>query len=432
MTHTLRRPGRGFDSRLSVIGTAAVLSFVLMTGIAAQPTQARSYKVLHAFTGSPDGALPYAGLVGDTAGNFYGTTFKGGTGNCVDSDRIKGCGVVFELDSSGKETVLYSFGNGADGAYPRAGLLLDATGNLYGTTALAGDLTCNPPDGCGVVFEIATSGKETVLYTFHSESANGAGPDGGLIRDAAGNLYGTTNGGGEYGLGVVFKLDAAGKETVLHSFIGNSAGDGAYPIAGLVLDATGDLYGTTPQGGRGCPGKGGCGTVFKLDQAGMETVLHRFTGRRFPPEDGETPYGGLVRDSEGNLYGTTYSGGSHVFGTVFKLSAAGKVIVLHNFDPSSGDGGYPAAGLTRDKLGNSYGTTYQGGTSNKGTVFKVDKAGSETVLHSFTGGGAGANPYSGLVRSMNGNLYGTTWDGGSGSCSDGQRAGCGVVFMLTP
>ncbi len=244
-------PNAGYGVRF-----AALVAVVLMAWIAVKPAQAESYKVLYAFTGSPDGAFPYAGLVLDAAGNLYGTTYQGGTGNCTNNG-VTGCGVVFKLDSSGTETVLYNFTSQSDGGYPFAALLLDKTGNLYGTAELAGDLTCDPPVGCGTVFEIDASGKETTLYSFQGGPADGALPKAGLIRDAAGSLYGTTSEGGYLGngcavsggCGAVFKLDAAGRESLLHSFKGNSIGDGAHPAASLTQGDDGSLYGTTADGG---------------------------------------------------------------------------------------------------------------------------------------------------------------------------------------
>jgi uncharacterized repeat protein (TIGR03803 family) len=210
------------------------------------------------------------------------------------------------LEMNGKETVLYTFTGGTDGGGPQADLIRDKEGNLYGTTAYGGDPSCSPY-GCGTVFKVDTSGHETVLYSFTATNGDGANPKAGLIRDAAGNLYGTTTDGGTAGCtgngftgcGTVFKLDINNKESILYSFTG-TGGDGGNPHAGLILDAAGNLYGTTSYGG--FPG---AGTVFMLDPSGKETVLYSFTGRL----DGGGPYG-LVRDAAGNLYGTTIGGGN--------------------------------------------------------------------------------------------------------------------------
>jgi uncharacterized repeat protein (TIGR03803 family) len=241
-----------------------------------------------------------------------------------------------------------------------------------------------------------------------------------LVRDAAGNLYGTTQyGGTNGGFGTVFKLDAAGKLTLLHSFAGTP--DGEDPYAGLLRDKLGNLYGTTQYGGTG----GGFGTVFKLDAAGKLTLLHSFSGT----PDGENPLAGLLRDGAGNLYGTTkYGGTGGGYGTVFKLSAKGKLILLYSFTGTP-DGENPYARLIRDASGNLYGTTFYGGTSGYGTVFKLDTAGKLTILHSFNSAPDGANPLGGLILDKAGNLYGTTSDGGDLSCG---FSGCGTVFKITP
>ena len=309
-------------------------------------------------------------------------------------------------------SVLYSF-NAADGLNPKSGLVRDNEGNLYGTTSYGG------ASHGGTVFKLDTAGRETVLHTF--TGPDGIGPSSGLVRDKEGNLYGTTSGGGASGQGIVFKLDTTGTETVLHSFTGP---DGANPIAGLIRDEAGNLYGTTAFGGfLNCAGTG-CGVVFKLDPAGNETVLHSFT---WP--DGAFPVAGLVQDNEGNLYGTTQGGGAFNEGTVFKLDTAGLVTVLHSFTGGT-DGAIPQeAGLVQDKAGNLYGTTSLGGNlgcyapSGCGVVFKLDPAGAETVLHRFTWLG-GVFPFAGLVQDKAGNLYGTTTDGGA--------SGFGTVFTLAP
>jgi uncharacterized repeat protein (TIGR03803 family) len=378
-----------------------------------------SYQVLHTFTGGADGAAPYGSLIRDSAGNLYGTTFGGGTGNA---------GTVYKVDTSGTLTTLYPFTGGADGGQPGAGLIMDSEGNLYGTTETGGN--GQSPQGSGVVFKVDTAGMESVLYTF-TGGADGGSPQAGLVMDSAGNLYGTTPGGGmdtcpfHTPCGVVFELDTVGTETVLHSFTGGS--DGADPRAGLIRDSAGNLYGTAYNGG-----SSKVGVVFKLDSSGTETVLHNFKNG----PDGGYPEAGLLRDSAGNLYGTTDSGGTHGKGVTFKLNAAGKETVLHSF--TAGKGGdlfsdLPEAGVIRDSAGNLYGTAPGGGTgsdgvSGGGVVYKLDKAGKETVLYNFSGGADGAFPYGGLIRDSAGNLYGTTTSGGSAPSFNG----CGVVFKLKP
>lgn len=310
-------------------------------------------------------------------------------------------------------TVVYAF-SGPDGANPRAGVILDARGTLYGTTEAGGAF------GYGTVFKLETTGKETVLHSF--TGGDGLWPEAGLLRDQDGTLYGTTTVGGtseggqcRFGCGTVFKLDRTGKETVLYAFTGGK--DGRGPAASLVRDAAGNLYGTTQEGGSG---GAGWGTVFKVDITGKETVLHTFTGGA----DGGNPWAGLVRDLSGNLYSTTFAGGipPSYDGTVFEISKTGKETILYSF--AGADGSSPEAGVVRDREGNLYGTTTMGGTSNVGTVFKLDKNGNETVLHTFTARLDGGYPWAGVVRDAAGNLYGTTNVGG--------LYDRGVIFRVDP
>jgi uncharacterized repeat protein (TIGR03803 family) len=259
-------------------------------------------------------------------------------------------GVFISTASSARAqtySVLYSFKGSPDGAVPVAELVGDSAGNLYGTTAFGGAYLYY-----GTVFKLDAAGNETVLYSFKGYPDDGWDPHAGLVRDSAGNRYGTTYSGGAYRWGTVFKLDAAGNETVLYSFKGTP--DGGFPIAGLVRDSAGKLYGTTFYGGS-CWYSDGCGTVFKLDAAGNERVLHSFHGE----PDGRYPDAGLVRDHAGNLYGTTEQGGASSVGTVFKLDMAGNETVLYSFRDSP-DGALPHAGLVRDHAGNLYGTMLRG------------------------------------------------------------------------
>lgn len=407
---------------IRLYAAASVVAACVMTLLALQSTQAQTYKLLYSFQGPPDGSNPYAGLIHDAKGNLYGTTRGGGA---------SGPGTAFALSKTGKETVLYSFTGGADGAYPLAGLFRDSKGSLYGTTE--GTLAGNNCSGyaCGNVFKLSKAGKETVLHTFCSEKncTDGFFPFAGLIQDAKGNLYGTTELGGSsticsgYGCGVVFKLSKTGVETVLHSFcVQSGCADGAIPPVGsLIQDAKGNLYGTTNQGGAY-----GWGTVFKLSSTGKEKVLYSFKGG----SDGSNPFAGVIQDAKGNLFGTTYSGGAYNAGTVFKLSKTGQETVLYSFKGGDTDGANPSGGVSQDNQGNLYGTTYYGGASGAGTVFKVSKTGPETVLHSFEGGDTdGANPSGGVFQDSKGNLYGTTQAGGGTGC---DNYGCGVVFKLTP
>jgi uncharacterized repeat protein (TIGR03803 family) len=429
MNNPTQRRSRIFGIPRRVAGATlalaiALVAAVVMTGSA----QAQTYTegVLYSFTGPPDGANPVAGLVQDINGNLYGTTEGGGDLKC---NALYGCGTVFKLDTTGKETVLYRFtGTGGDGINPAADLVLDAQGNLYGTTFRGGNLACPGTNGygCGTVFKLDTTGKETVLHSFNG-IPDGSGPEAGLVLDAQGNLYGTTTYGGSpkcSGCGTVFKVDATGKETVIYSFTGKS---GRYPAAGLVMDGQGNLYGTTRKGGGG---GFNLGTVFKVDTTGKETVLHSFTG----PPDGAHPVAALVLDTQGNLYGTTAGGGTdHDYGMVFKVNTTGSTYAaLYNF-LGKPDGLNPRARLVRDAQGNLYGTTLNGGTAPRpgfGTVFKLDTTGKETVLYSFSSFSNGLGAWGGLVLDAQGNLYGTTSTGGDPACN--APSGCGTVFKLTP
>jgi uncharacterized repeat protein (TIGR03803 family) len=335
-------------------------------------------QVLHNFAAA-DGLNPSSTLIRDGAGNLYGTTAYGGTpegGGCS-----YGCGTLFKLDKSGKESVLYAFTGQGDGGVPLGDLARDAAGSFYGAMLD----TFHQPGG---VFKVDKNGKETVLYQFTGKN-DGGYPYGGVIRDNVGSLYGTTSNGGDlacsggFGCGTIFKIDRTGKETVLYSFTDLS--DGGFPNGDLIRDAEGNLYGTTSEGGNESCGAG-CGIVFKLNLAGRETTLYSFTG----PPDGKWPDGqsfgpGLVRDAAGNLYGTTQFGGAaggcdgDGCGTVFKLDPSGHETVLHSFTGGA-DGSIPQ-GLILDAAGNLYGATNFGGNNGAycarttyagcGVVFKL-------------------------------------------------------------
>lgn len=313
-------------------------------------------------------------------------------------------------------TVLHSFG-GADGATPLAGLVMDAAGNLYGTTSGGGG------HSAGTVFKVDTSFNESVLYSF-TGGADGGSPQSDLIMDSAGNLFGTTTSGGRACFGTVFKLDTTGNESVLHCFL-YFPDDGADPDSGLVMDATGTLYGATPGGGANLDG-----ILYKLNSLNEETILHSFSG---PPHDGEGPEG-IAMDKEGNVYGTTFYGESSTLccGAVFEFDVHGTETILHNFTGGA-DGALPWAGPIVDENGNIYGTTSQGGVTADcpvgcGTVFKVDTSSHESVLYTFKGGTDGRFPRASLARDAEGNLYGTTLQGGDTSVNNG--AGYGTVFEL--
>jgi uncharacterized repeat protein (TIGR03803 family) len=353
---------------------------------------ARTFAVLYSFMGKKTGSDPNSGPIADDTGNFYGTTELGGTAQA---------GTVYKLATDGTETVLYSFCRGdacADGSGPEGGLIMDGNGNLYGTAAFGG------PAGDGVIFELAPSGVETPLYAFAGGS-DGNQPEGGVIRDGAGMLYGTTifgggNGCGGYGCGTVFRLAPDGTETILHAFAAGS--DGAWPYSRLVADRDGNLYGTASYGGAQ-----DYGVVFEVAANETENVLYSFSGGG----DGGTPLAGLYRDEAGNLYGTTVTGGVHNDGTVFRLAPDGTETVLHSFKKGR-DGGFPNSPLIADGKGNLYGTTTRGGGNNAGIIFRISADGSEQVLHAFLGGSDGKRPVGALVRES-GNIYGATLLGGA-------------------
>jgi uncharacterized repeat protein (TIGR03803 family) len=401
---------------------SAALMIVIVLTLALAPAAGATSKVLHEFHNT-DGADPSADLIFDAAGNLYSTTFGGGA---------HGKGTVFELtpnaDGSWTESVLYTFcslTNCSDGAFPIAGLIFDTAGNLYGTTGGGG------VDHADVVFKLTPNADggwtESVLHTFNG--SDGHAPDSGLIFDAAGNLYGTTlDGGAHRSDGVAFKLtpnaDRSWTESVLHSFNGS---DGEGPT-GLIFDAAGNLYGTTYYGGAH-----GRGTAFKLtpkaDGSWTESVLHSFN-----TSDGAFPDAGLIFDAAGNLYGTTEGGGNSSVcdggcGTVFELipqkDGSWAESVLHPFNDSGG--AFPDAGLIFDAAGNLYGTASFGGSANDGTAFKLspneDGSWAYSLLHAFQGKPA-LEPADGLVLGSAGTLYGTTV-----RCSSGCK---GVVYQITP
>jgi uncharacterized repeat protein (TIGR03803 family) len=266
-----------------------------------------NYASLYSFVGSPtDGNSPQAGLVQGSDGNFYGTTSGGGT---------NGWGTVFRISTNGIETVLYSFvGPSTDGVNPVAGVVQGSDGNFYGTTFYGGT-SHNCFQGCGTVFRISPGGSYSNLYSFVGPPSDGQWPRGGVVQGSDGNFYGTTQDGGTYGSGIVFRVSSSGTYTNLYSFTGPPY-DGAGPYAGLVQGSDGNFYGTTASGGASRNCYLGCGSVFRISTNGIETVLYSFVGS---PTDGAVPYAGLIQGSDGNFYGTTYTGGGS-YGTVFKLT----------------------------------------------------------------------------------------------------------------
>jgi|SRR5580698_4101106 uncharacterized repeat protein (TIGR03803 family) len=413
---------------------AILITLLLASAIAPAQTQTSKFKVLHTFRGAPnDGAAPWGVLIRDGDGSFYGTTTSGGSGRGFCTN-YSGCGTAFKFDKAGTKTWLHSFAF-PEGWSPEAGLLRDKRGNLYGTTDAGGDTACYyDSDGCGTLFKLDTTGKETVLHKFTGDP-DGWGPgEQPMVEDASSNLYGTTVSGGKYGFGSIFRIDKAGDETVLYSFTCYS--DGCGPN-GVILDASGNLYGVAFDGGVAF-GNSGYGVVFELDRSGNLTVLHTFESGA----DGANPDSALVFGSTGNLYGTTQNGGSGECGgtgcgTIFELSPKDgnwSETVLYSFCSLSGctDGERPLFGpLVIDNSGNIYGTTYFGGKAEDGVVFKLDNSRHETVLHSFTGGKDGAYPVTGMIRDNAGNLYGTAVGGGDPNCQP-KYGGCGTLFKIAP
>ncbi|HEY2476513.1 MAG TPA: choice-of-anchor tandem repeat GloVer-containing protein [Candidatus Cybelea sp.] len=385
--------------------------------------------VLYSFGASPDAEHPSAGLLAGKKGEYYGTSFYGGS---------TGDGAVYEVTVAGKEKVLYSFQGSPDGANPKSTLIMDKDGALYGTTEFGGSSYCGY--GCGIVFKLTpgTQGwSESVLYEFQGGN-DGARPVGGLMTTTGGALFGTTeNGGGDNG-GVVFALTPSGStysETIIHAFAGPP--DGFNPTAALISDSNGNLYGTTFAGGfhdtNDCP-TGGCGTVFKLRPSSStytESVIYKFKGGR----GGKFPSGGLLPGPNAVFYGLTAVGGPHGDGTVFELTPKGshRERALYEFKGgSNGSNPDDTPGLVADRSGNLYGTTVYGGgatacTNGCGTVFKLVPAAkgfTESVVYAFQGGADGANPYGSVLIGSKGNLLGPTYIGGIRNF--------GTIFSIAP
>ena len=407
------------------------LLFFALTLICTDNAWAQAFTVIHNFTGGNDGSVPMAGLSLDNAGNLYGTASSGGTG----------LGTVFRLSNRGGSwvlTPLYNFSGGENGGRPMARVIIGPNGSLYGTTSQARAMGgCSGDGSCGTVFNLGPGARapnsalapwtETVLYRFQG-GTDGANPSGDVIFDRAGNLYGTTQYGGDLSdpcelggpgtCGTVYELipsNGGWTERVLHRF--NSEPDGNQPRGGVIFDNAGNLYGTTAYF---FPGDY-LGTVFQLTPSGSgwtETILFTFPAQG---SYGLIPVAGLIFDNSGNLYGATTTDPS-----VFKLTPSGgswSISLLHSFTSNNG----PYASLLMDAAGDLYGTTVGDGPYQEGTVFKLSPSGdgySYTSLHDFTGGSDGGLPYSSLVMDGNGNLYGTASRGGTNNA--------GVVFQVSP
>lgn len=404
-----------------------ILNAVLaLCAMAATGLHGQSLSSLFSFSGA-NGEYPYAGtLIQATDGNLYGTTSSGGE---------FGGGTIFNITPTGTLTTLYNFCSLAgclDGQNPYAGLLQASDGNFYGTTEFGGaNTTCS--GGCGTVFELTPTGTLTTLYSFCTLSAcaDGRNPAAALVVGTNGNFYGTTSGGTpESGAvppyGTVFEITSAGVLTTLHSFCAQgSCTDGAFPYAPLVQTSNGNFYGTTSTDGAG-NGFGG-GTIFEISPSGTFNTVYKFQS-----PNGFSPVAGLIQGSDGNLYGTTAGGGTNGEGTVFKTTLSGTLTTLYSFCASPGcpDGSLPFGGLVQATDGNLYGTNYSGGNAKVGggTLFEITTAGTLTTLYKFCSQGAGActdgqGPFAGLIQATNGEFYGTTALGGS-------TPGDGTVFRL--
>src|SRR5271157_5744414 len=354
-----------------------VLALYAATAIA---SPAQTFTSLASFDGT-NGANPTSSLVQATDGNLYGTTQFGGAyeDECNGSYGIPGCGTVFQITPGGTLTTMYNF-DGTDGAWPGAGLVLATDGNLYGTTEYGGD------NETGTVFKITLRGMLSSLYSFTDEGQ----PLDLLIQATDGNFYGTAASGGHYYGGSVFRITPGATFTTLYSFCSQGpkvCPDGKLPTAALVQATDGNFYGTTDWGGASayCTLVTGCGTVFRITPGGMLTTLYSFCTQANCP-DGARPYGGLVQASDGNFYGTTDTDGANgAGGTVFKITPSGTLTTLYSFcsEANCADGSNPYASLVRATDGNFYGTTYGGGAYSSGTVFKITPAGALTTLYSF-------------------------------------------------
>lgn len=419
-----------------------------------------------------DGQRPEAALVEDSDGNFLGTTSSGGTG---------GAGTIFKMTSTGVLTNLHNFtGSGTDGSGPTAPLILGPDGNFYGTTAYGGN-----HQGGGTVFRITPQGVWTNLHSFTNYATDGSLPWAALVSGTDGNFYGTSYGGGTFGYGTVFMITPGGTLTTLYSFSNGS--DGGQPYAALVQGDNGDFYGTTWGNSNFLPGTNSLGTVFEITPGGYLTTLYSFTngldganptaglvlgadgsfygaaevggiigwggstgsigrilggtrgwgtiftitqGGQFTPlfafgggSEGQNPGAGLIQATNGMFYGVTERGGTNYDGTVFQMSADGTATPLYSFTART-DGAVPLAPLMQGNDGNFYGTTYEGGISNAGAIFKITPAGVLTTLHTFTNGLDGGNSMAPLVQGTDGNFYGTASSGGG-------KNSYGTVFQIT-
>jgi uncharacterized repeat protein (TIGR03803 family) len=386
-----------------------------------------------------NGGNPHSGLIQGADGNLFGTAFDGGTTEFQ-------VGTVFSITREGRVAGLYSFcpSQAACPSGPQAGLVQGIDGNFYGTTYSGGT-----HENGGTVFKITPNGTLTMLHSFGAGGSDGFRPQSELVQGIDGNFYGTTTLGGTNNEGTVFKITPKGALTTLYSFCPQSGcADGASPEAGVLQGADGNFYGTTFEGGASVSCRFGCGTVFKVSPNGALTTLYTFCSQD-GCADGTEPVAGLILGADGNFYGTTLEGGANGYGTVFKITPSGALTTLYTFCSQDGcaQGAYPEAGLVQGADGNFYGTTAEGGAGGSclgnigcGTVFEITPGGTLTTLYDFCAHGRidcpdGAAPYARLLQATDGDFYGTTSGGGDDRCYDENRGEiattCGTVFRVS-
>lgn len=431
----------------------AVVALLLVSAIQAQPTNSdpskptdpQSVNIVYQFlydgvtqSGFSHGDILYDELIQGSDGNFYGTTFQGGSGTCAGPFGVIGCGTIFKLTPAGVQTVLYNFtydsttNTAANGMFPYGGLVQGPDGNFYGTASAGGDpnAVCNGNLGCGTIFKITPSGQFTLLHKFEgvfATPAEGGGPVGRLILATDGRFYGTTYSGGmvqNFGnQGTIFAISSSGGFSTVYMFDNiHGTTDGVNPYAGLIQAKDGSFYGTTKFGGTS-----GAGTVFKFS-GGKTTVLHSFpeqNGQVFP--DGAYPEAALVQASDGKLYGATSFGGAlttyYQVGTLFRITTKGAFTKLWDFNAtdSSVNGIAPFGGLIQASDSNLYGTTSAGGPANSGTVYEVTLSGAMSQVLSFDASTTGALPEAVPLQANDGSLY-ITNNGGTVSNNKYQGA----------
>lgn len=443
------RNWRNTPAMLAAIWAAVLFAFVQVRPAHAQLNELYGFQYNSTTTSNyPDGETPMAELIQGADGNYYTTTNGGGTGGCPSTveGTTEGCGAVVKITSTGGVSVVYSFpydsttNRAANGLGPQAGLVQGPDGNFYGVTTAGGTegtsfcTTAVGITGCGTIFKLTPAGKVTVLHDFcgpngcGSLATDGAVAMGRLVIGSNGYLYGTTESGGFaeglYNQGTIFRISRSGTYEILHLFTGAAnTGDGENPTAGLTLAANGDFYGTTEFGGAS-----GFGTVFKMTPAGTVTVLHSFAEG---DPDGQQPMGALVQASDGNLYGTCYAGGANNVGTVFRISTSGTFQKLYDFTQATGSvGNLPRAGLIQASDGNLYGTAWESGDGGPGSIYQITTAGAATLEATFNPSSTGFAPLGALVQGDDGRLYVTLSYNGGFNSSDVQDQGAISVLNL--